>query len=232
MSNQQPKKPQIPFPQRDIATGNQISNLIQIGAFAMNSMLVGQNQNTEPHQDRKALDGGCKSSAESVFIKVCSKLEDLLDDSDRWNFNIQNSLEGKLEQMYDQNLLFLAEQTKSAREVNTPHFCYKPILMRLDNGQWIAYIGDLDHAEESIVGIGITPKDALEAFDCLFTGDPMPDNLVAWLAERDAQQQQQKEHNESVDRRRNKKSGGSSTKRKNIPGDRGHTGSNPEIGGA
>jgi len=231
MSNNKPNKPQIPFPQRDIATANQIGNLIQVGSFAMNSILVHQQNGTEP-QHRKEMDGGCKASAETLFIKVCSKLEDILDDADRWNFDIQNSLEGKLEQMYDQNLLFLAEQTKAAKNVNTPHFCYKPFLQRLPDGQWIAFIGDLEHVEDSIVGIGLTPKDALEAFDSLFTGDPMPDNLVAWLAERDAQEQQQKEQNESVDRRRNKKSGRIIPKRKDLPTDRGHTGPNPEVGGA
>jgi len=189
-----PRKDKLPFPQRDIMTSNQIQNLVQIGSFALHSLTY--NQGVEPHQ-KTELDGGCKSSAEAIFIKVCDKLDDILSDTDRWNFNVQETLENKLEKMYDQNLEFLLEQTKAARQVNTPHFCYKPTLLKLPvTGEWIAYIGSLEDVEHSIVGIGNTPANALESFDSLFKGEPLPEHLLAWLAERDMREN--KEQNDKI----------------------------------
>jgi|SRR6185295_9539333 len=229
MSNQQSK---VPFPQRDVVTYNQISNLIQVGSFAVSSMIAGNH--AEPQKSIE-LDGGCKSSAETLFIKVCDKLDDILNDTDRWTFDSQHTLEGKLEKIYDQQSVFIEEQTKAAREVNTPHFSYRPILNRLPvTGEWLAYIGDLEDLDNAVVGIGKTPREALEAFDSLFTGDPMPDKLVEWLQERQMQLEQQigKTNEQSVD---DKRTGASrKTKRvgKKLPPNSGAAGSKPEIGGA
>jgi hypothetical protein len=229
------RKDKFPFPQRDILTANQIANLVQIGSFAVHSMIAGAH--TEPTQ-KIELDGGCKASAEALFMKVCDKLDGLLNDAERWDFSLQNTLEAKLEAMYDQNLKFLEEQTKSAREVNTPHFYYKPILARFhtpDNSEagWIAYIGHHPEDDDAMVGIGPTPRDAIESFDSLFTGEALSDGLTQWLADREAKLAAKKDTNaKSVDDERTGASRKAKERGKKLPRNRGEAGTEPEIGGA
>lgn len=180
--NQFPKG-KLPFPQRDVVTSNQINNLIQIGSFALHSL---KSQPNFDDNNEAVLDGGCKSSAEVLFINTCSRLDELLSDTDRWSFKLQDSLEKKLEAMYEQNRLFLAEQTKAAAHLTLPSFTYKPTLVKLPiSGEWIAHLGPLEDIDRSIVGIGATPLQAIESFNAIFTGDPLPEHLLNWLAQRE-----------------------------------------------
>lgn len=181
MSDNQKNK--LPFPARDIVTSNQVSTLLQIAGFALHSL------KSAPSFDdgvTPELDGGCKTSAEALFISTCSKLDDLLADTDRWSFALQDSLEVKLQAMYEQNRLFLAEQTKAAAQLSLPSFTYKPTLVRLPiTGEWVAHLGSLEDIDHSIVGIGATPAAAIESFNAIFTGDPLPEHIIHWLAERE-----------------------------------------------
>lgn len=176
-------KNKLPFPQRDLVTNNQVTTLLQIGSFALHSL------KSQPSFDdgvQLALDGGCKTSAESLFISTCNRLDDVLADADRWSFKLQDSLEKKLEEMYSQNTLFLTEQTKAAAQLSLPSFIYKPSLMQLPvTGEWVAYIGSLEDIDHSVVGLGATPAQAVDSFNAVFTGEPLPDNIVKWLAERE-----------------------------------------------
>jgi hypothetical protein len=194
MNEDQQPKSKLPFPQRDIVTSNQITNLIHIGGFALRALEGATNFISNP--DNPQLDGGCKMAAESTFIRTMGLLDEILADSDRWSFKIQNSLEKNLELMYIQNTQLIAEQTKAAAQISLPHFIYRPSLIKLPiSGEWVAHLGPLEDIERSIVGIGPTPKQALEVFDSMFTGGPLPDHIISWLAERELKENKSKPKN-------------------------------------
>lgn len=179
MSNENKNK--LPFPARDIVTNNQLSSLIQIGSFALHSL------RPQPSFDGTIteLEESCKTSAEALFLQTCNRLDDLLADTDRWSFKLQDSLEVELQRMYTANTKFLEAQTKAANQINLPSFVYKPSLVRVSDGEWLAHLGDLSDLDNSVVGIGATPEQAVQSFNAIFTGDPLPDHLVTWLAERE-----------------------------------------------
>lgn len=186
MSDNQ-SKGKLPFPARDIVTANQLSSLIQIGSFALHSL------RPQPSFDGTIteLEESCKTSAEALFLQTCNRLDDLLADTDRWSFRLQDSLEVELQRMYMANTKFLEAQTKAANQINLPSFVHKPSLIRLPvTGEWIAILGSLDDIDHSVVGIGATPELAIQSFNAIFLGESLSDSVVEWLAQREREQQQ------------------------------------------
>lgn len=189
MSDNQ-SKGKLPFPARDIVTNNQVSTLLQIAGFALHSL------KSAPSFDdgvTPELDGGCKTSAEALFISTCSKLDELLADADRWSFKLQDSLEVELQRMYTANTKFLEAQTKAANQINLPSFVHKPSITRLPvTGDWLCYLGSVEDLEHAVVGMGPTPADAVASFNAIFLGEPLSDSVVEWLAQREQEVQAQK----------------------------------------
>jgi hypothetical protein len=81
-------------------------------------------------------------------------------------------------------MVYLDEQAKFAAEMNTPHFRFKPSLMRLRDGRMLAIIGNVDDLDNAIVGVGNSAEEALKLFDETFTyGVPL--HVAKYLAERE-----------------------------------------------
>jgi hypothetical protein len=180
-----PRKQEIPFPQRDQTTFNQIHNLLTIGGFALSSLLSNTDE-TFQVGSRPQLDGGCKAAAESVLINVYDRLNGILSDSGRWNLDLNQTLEKKLGAVYDEQLTALIEQSKAAREMSSPHAQFNPTLARLaDSGKFVVLLGSLADPKSVIMGMGVTPKEAMASFDESFAGNPS-DEVTDFLATLDA----------------------------------------------
>lgn len=175
---------ETPLPHRDSVTSFQVRTLLDIANVMAGALIAPLSEFT-----RAEMDGEAKLSAAATFIGACSRLDDIISDKSRWDLENHDTLEKKLSEVYTQNLAFLTAQTEAAKEVNSPHFIYRPLILKLNKPgaaiEYVAILGDPKDLDNCIIGVGITPKQALEAFDGMFTGN-MPDHLVEWLAQREA----------------------------------------------
>jgi hypothetical protein len=169
------------LPNRDNVTSQQCDTLLQVAGL-MASVII------NPHRDFEAsgtkLDGGAHTAAVNTFVNACAKLDEIINAKDRFTFEPQNLIEAQYFQLLKQNTLFTREQTEAIRELNTPHSRYRPDIMKLRDGNWAVVLGPEGDLENSIVGVGVTPQEAINAFDGMFTGN-LPQTLVDYLAARE-----------------------------------------------
>jgi len=173
-----------PLPQRDSITSLQIGTLLNTIATLSNMLAIPEHAADNPHHDKPELDGGARSAMEASLIHTCDRLDTIIRDESRWSFDAQNGLEAAILKNYEQNLAFLKAQTAAAEEITKPHFKYRPAIIRLPDGLWVAILGDLAHLDTALVGIGPTPDEAVRSFDQEFKGS-VPAGLSAWLDKRE-----------------------------------------------
>lgn len=168
-------------PNRNESTSLQVNTLLQIAGCC--HMILAQ----PPESDykRPELDGEVKSSVEATLIKTCAQLDNIVDDNSRWSNDVQNSIEKKLTDVYDGQLKVFETQIAVNTLMQTPHHRFHPMIFPTAEGEYVAVLGDPQHLEEAIYGLGATPELALKAFDEVFAGN-LPDNMVEWLAQREA----------------------------------------------
>ncbi len=168
---------------RDLSTANQVQALLAIGG-AMMDFLSEKPKDAENIPGSRPLPGESRHSAETTLIKVCSRLDQIVEDSRRWGIDFQLALEKlylesskrseilaeKQTQLMEAELQRAEAQKTAALEVQSPHFRYKPTLFSLKDGGWAAFLGDPNDLDHGIVGVGANPADALRAFDLVFSG--------------------------------------------------------------
>lgn len=115
-----------------------------------------------------ATDGGVRDAAEVTAIAVLDRIERIMKDDSRWGMEPQDHLETALLGMVNENTAFFTAQKEASQMVQKPSFQHRPTLVKLATG-WAAVLGDLSVPEESIVGIGSCPAEALNDFDAVFT---------------------------------------------------------------
>jgi len=185
----QPQKPLNPItlPQRDSVTSLQVGTLLNIGMAVMGVLLHPTRDQEDPKwKDQKQLDGGVLNSAETTFINVCAKLDEIIADKSRWDFNSQNVLEEKLSQVYSAHIEFSKAQTEAVNNLNLPHRKFQPTLVNISGGSWAAVFGNMTKLEDCVIGVGPTPALALQDFDAMFT-KPMPAHLIEVLKQTEKQ---------------------------------------------
>jgi hypothetical protein len=197
----------IQLPQRDSVTNLQVSTLLNVVMTLTGVLLNPTRENDDPNwRDRKKLDGGALAAAETTFINVCSRIDEILADKTRWNFEAQNQLESEIAKVYQQQRLALKAQTEATEEISSPHRQYNPKLVKLSDSSWIAILGDENNLDNAIVGVGYSPAEALAAFDGMFKGD-LPDSVAHWLAEHEAMEiteKQKQNEDKTVGKRRDR----------------------------
>src|SRR6266704_3226856 len=110
---------QLIFPSAEQVTQVQISNLLQIGALAMTGLLGGSggtfSMSSIPGDgsEHPSLPGETKPAAENLFVKVCEKLEALVDDAARWDLKKQKSMESAFMKAHALNQEYLEYQTQA-----------------------------------------------------------------------------------------------------------------------
>ena len=168
---------------RDLSTANQIGMLITVLGTTM-EYLGTSVRDTENIPGSRPTPGESRLAAETTLIKACSRIDSILDDPSRWGTDYQTALEA----MFVENSKATREvaeahkkalqsdvekseaQKRAALEVQSPHFIYRPSLVRDNDGQWIAFLGDLENLDDGVVGLGKDPAAASRAFDLAFTG--------------------------------------------------------------
>lgn len=153
----------VPIPHRDEVTARQMGTLLQAAATLYPVLL-----NRDP--DKETNNGSALEAAEATFMKICDRIDTLVDDADRWSLNQQRTLEMQLSQLYAQHSALLETQKASCELLAAPHTIHKPSLMKLEDGTWMAILGSLTALEHSVCAAGNTPAEALMAWDAVFTG--------------------------------------------------------------
>lgn len=107
------------------------------------------------------IDEEVKTSAEATFIKVCNKLDDLIDGL------------GKAEDPYDKKLLAVADAEIEARKgvattakhTRRPSILYQPTIGKHPSGSWCVFYGDISDDKSCVIGVGNTVEAAMLDFD-------------------------------------------------------------------
>lgn len=183
-------------PMREVTTAMQINNLLGIVNTMASALLSPRIDLDNPHHDKPELDGGCQSAVGMVLIDSCNRLSDILRDKSRWELTITSALELQALRINQKNIEVLEEKKKAVAWLNTPSYKLKPELLRIQDGKFAVYIGDINEPNKSLIGIGSTPEKAFAAFDELFAGR-IPQDMVEYLIEKDEQINQAKQNQQS-----------------------------------
>jgi hypothetical protein len=156
------------LPSRDSSNVTQLSALLATTqALQPYLILPPQELGTNPPP---ALDGGTVAAAATTFIKVCAKIDELLEDKSRWNLETQDAFYDAVIQTQEQQQKFLKTQTAAAASVMRPSYQFRPTLFLTDGG-YIAVHGDLT-SSGVVIGSGPTPEAALLDFDAAWQRRP------------------------------------------------------------
>ncbi len=169
-----------PLPSQEDVTAKQVSILLGVYATLTPYFL---NIAEMPEGDGKGMDGGAKMALENTLVKLCERMESILDDQTRWSLVPQKNLEAQLSEVYATHLSVLKEQKTQLALVNAPHSRFSPTIMQMPDGSWAAFLGE-PH-EPLIAGVGKSPEQALLSFDAAFQGKEQPPHVIAWLKERE-----------------------------------------------
>jgi len=169
-NNMQRAQGPIPIPSQEMVTGAQLANLLNVAGFMVRAM-EGQAESMFEQGSVSAIDGGAKMAAETTFVKVCQRIEEIIEDKWRWKTVERDALIVASLDMVRQNTEFLKIQAESAASVLRPSWRLNPALAKLAGGLgWAVVLGDIADPDNAIIGVGETPEDAYRAFDDLFAG--------------------------------------------------------------
>lgn len=209
-ANEQPEESlPIHVLHRDLSTRNQVGVLLAI-VNSMTGFISRDPREAENIPGSKAISGEAKAAAEVTLMAACAQLDRILEDERRWGIDYQLSLEKlfntnsalarelaeKQKALLESELSRAKAQERAAREAASPHFQYRPSLIKLTDGTWAAFLGDLSNLDNSIAGVGASPTEALASFDLAF-GEPMTEATLQILQRRKrelTQQHSQAEH--------------------------------------
>jgi len=178
----------LSIPPRDSISSLQVGTVLN-ALVLTGSMLRSEIDNDADSPARQKMSGECKLALESSLIKTCYRLDEIMEDTSRWTIREQDTLEGAQRKMLKEQINFSKAQTALSESINTPHYERKPQLAQF-GGLWLAIEGDPRNLLACIVGVGDTPKEAIDAYDHYFiTGDHTEltaEFMQTYAAEQDA----------------------------------------------
>lgn len=173
------------MPSREAVNAQQIHSLLNIAGMLTPYLLEPAREPENIPDSRKKIDGEAQLAAQVTFIKVCDRLDKLVEENDRWTFDVQRTLENDLSNLYQHHTALLKEQIIATKMINLPHNRFRPTLYALKDGNYAAVLGSIDDLDNAIAAVGDSPAAALHAWDMLFRGE-LPPGLFDWLKQREA----------------------------------------------
>lgn len=128
----------------------------------------------EAQPGMSVLDGGTRACIENSLIKTLNRMDDILDDEDRWKPYKSIEALGEKEAVTKLRTVEIAE--KLAQDQLRPSTKIATTLVQTQDGQWLTVIQGSPEPG-MLYGIGNTPAQSLEDFDSKFTkelNDPVP----------------------------------------------------------
>jgi hypothetical protein len=172
------------MPSRDSVNAMQIHTLLNIVGTLTPYILEPAREPENVPNSHKKIDGEAQMAAQVTFIKVCERLDKLVEENDRWTFNTQRTLEADLSNLYRHHTALIQEQIIATKTINLPHNRFRPTLYALKDGNYAAILGSLDDLDNAIAAVGDSPAAALHAWDMLFNGQ-LPPGLFDWFKQRE-----------------------------------------------
>ncbi len=184
--------PQLALSNRCVETSAQINQVLQVMAMTSASLSNYKRQSFSMFDDEgksqakhplKMTEG--ELALEKTLWSACARMEKILNDDSRWADDFQRKIEREYDELHALQMKAIAKQKEAADEVTSPHFRYRPDLKRLRDGRWMAILGDVEHLEFAIYGVGVSAHLALLDFDSVFrTG--VPASVAAYAQQREA----------------------------------------------
>lgn len=196
MSNE--NKGQLVVPNRENINSVQLMNLLNVFSMTTNFLLHAQANNG---LEGTKFDGGAKSAVETTVIRLCDRIDTILDETQRWTLDANNKLEAEHAAAMKEHTRMLSAQADAYAEITAPHHRLKPTLLKIGPGEWLAFSGDPDNMASAVTGMGTCPEAAIKAFDDTFRGLSNPD-LEKFLTERDTTINQNTNEKTTVDEQR------------------------------
>lgn len=149
-----------------------------------------------PHRDPmnlpKELDGGTECAAVTTFVKICSRLDAMLDDPTRWKLEDHDKLYAAILESHRVQQIFVNEQIEAAKVVQRPSYQLKPTLAVAPDNSYVAFWGDIKTPGAALIGRGNTPAEALADFDQSFHRMPNEQTVVIADSVKPAEEPKQK----------------------------------------
>lgn len=173
--------------QREVLTRFQVDTVLSVIAMTLSGMghfLRSPNDPIDSTTKIVPSNSEAHIAVENTLQAACARLDQILADEKRWDTKFQDKVEADYEEAHRIQIETYVAQRDAAAEVFSPHFRYRPTLHRLMDGTWCAFLGDLEHMDQGIVGIGQFPREAMEAFDDAFNGI-INEKVLAWCKARE-----------------------------------------------
>lgn len=173
MSNpNRPNRPSVqptPVPLPEVVTADHLHNVLDVIAGLEPFLLNAPGDHLGAPETRR-LDEKSEAgiAAEATFIRACSRLDSLLDDPERWGLGAHQKLYDLLNANYAQQFEFLKSQTAASNSLSRPFFLLKPELVQTEDGEFVAYFGNVSTPGMGLLGRGKTPAEAFADFDAAF----------------------------------------------------------------
>jgi hypothetical protein len=167
------------LPTKESVTEHQLVMLLSI-INNLGPYLLGLHGPLREFEAPAKIDGGVATSASVTFINACTRLDEILLDKSRWDTAAHDRLYDSIEQVQAAQVQFLHEQAEAARATRLPSFQLRPMIAT-DGEKFLAVYGDVNKPGHALIGIGATPKEALEDFDRAF--DRVPAEQLRIIAE-------------------------------------------------
>lgn len=226
MAQQRQPTATLVFPNRENVTTGQIQNVLQICNTAVTG-LINPWRGFVGDDDSSPKNSEARIALENTLIKACDRLDKILGDDQRWSIDYQKGLEDEFKRSHSENLKFLESQRRASEEISSPHFQWKPTLMKSQDGKlFSAFLGEPENPY--VIGIGRSLEEALEEFDKDFCGKQKSPEVIAFLKARVAEQQMYEQ--KTLDAGRSNDAGQSSGEENLDEGDRASAQQNDELG--
>lgn len=142
-------------------TANRVNTILRIVDSLTQKITVFNDENPFEGQTEffAKLDGGAKMAAECTFITALDRLDKILKDDNQWHsMSAENMLADKVEELKQVQIQAENERAKMIRDLNRPCRRLNARIASLENGKFIAYLGNL-----SDPGLVACEADSIEA---------------------------------------------------------------------
>lgn len=156
---------QFPLPLPEDVTERHIGVLLQL-IHCLNPFLLTPYRDTESLiKSNPELDGGAAAAATTTFIKACGHLDAIMDDPGRFRLDRIDNLYKEAQRVWKSQADVQEAQAKHAAELVRPCIVQRAKLIRLNDGVFVAYWGDITEPGQGLLGKGLTPDEAFKDFD-------------------------------------------------------------------
>ena len=164
-------KPTLSLPSPETSTRTHVDTVLSVLA-TLEEFLIPKavfSESSVPSGPPARLEGEASIAASTTFIHACARLDSIFKEEARWSVDHHLKTRENFHALQESQLKFLAHQTAAAAALARPRLHLKPDLVRLEDGTFVAYTGDVSTPGCGLVGRGKTPAEAYDDFDAAFT---------------------------------------------------------------